>query len=254
MGPRCARCSPSLFRGCFVMFRFADLLSIPPLFLLCTEVLDRAGSCQGGQDVSVTEHPSNGISYQGFRSSRGTTLPTAQSTSETPQAEWSRCVTNASSHEAREASDFHGCGSATNAGTPFTADVNVCKSCFMRPEMTGFKETGSTHRCSMNPYSKGVQGASTATKSRCTFRNCLHLGKSFMDQHIHVHAEEYKYLMATASAADPRPKTVALGRKAGWSAGRRGGRGRGGWGWVGVERGAAGVGGVGGDGRGLVSD
>ena len=61
-------------------------------------------------------------------------------------------------------------------------------------------------------------------------------------------------LMATASAADPRPKTVALGRKAGWSAGRRGGRGRGGWGWVGVERGAAGVGGVGGDGRGLVSD
>ena len=54
--------------------------------------------------------------------------------------------------------------------------------------------------------------------------------------------------MATASAADPRPKTVALGRKAGWSAGRRGGRGWGGWGWVGVERGAA----VGGDGRGLV--
>ena len=57
-------------------------------------------------------------------------------------------------------------------------------------------------------------------------------------------------LMATASAADPRPKTVALGRKAGWSAGRRGARGRGGgggWGWKGV-------GGVGGDGRGLVSD
>ena len=39
--------------------------------------------------------------------------------------------------------------------------------------------------------------------------------------------------MATASAADPTPKTVALGRKAGWSAGRRGGRGGGGWGWEG---------------------
>ena len=46
-------------------------------------------------------------------------------------------------------------------------------------------------------------------------------------------------LMATASAADPRAKTVALGRKAGWSAGRRGGAGAGG---VGVGGGGKGWG------------